>query len=123
MGPTVWDDVLADLEARLDACRELLDADLDAVTAAYLRDLRSGEPVPTPATLIRFAPPRDLGPVPPEKAARAQALLQRGAELERELAERRDTVAARLHAITARQSAPRARSTTPPAPRLLDRLG
>jgi hypothetical protein len=120
---TVWDDVLTDLEARLDACRELLDADLDAVTAAYLRQLRSGEPVPTPATLVRFVPPGDLGPVPADQGARARALLERGAALERELAERRDAVGERLHTLTARQNARPARSTTAPAPRLLDRLG
>ena len=119
---SAWTEVLAGCEERILACRTLLDGDLDATTAAYLRDLSAGEEVETPATLVRFVPPEDLGPIPAELIPRARALLESGAAVEVELAARRDDVMTRLRSLSTRPSAYGAGHEAP-RPQVIDQHG
>ncbi|HZR14029.1 MAG TPA: hypothetical protein VFC33_12360 [Acidimicrobiia bacterium] len=117
-----WAELLDEYEARIAACRELAGADLDARSAAYLQALQTGDTVPMPAELVRFVPHAGIGPVPPALRARAQAVLDAGAEVEALLAERRDEVFDRLRSVSShRRGFPSVHDA--PRPRLLDQRG
>lgn len=121
---TTWNEVLAGCEERILACRGLLDGDLDAATADYLRDLSTGETIATPASLVRFVPPEGLGPLPVDLAPRARAILEAGTALEADFTVRRDEVMCRLRTLAAASHRPSyGGGNQAPRPSLLDQHG
>jgi hypothetical protein len=119
---TAWSEALDAYEARVEACRELAEGDLDAWTAAHNRALVEGD-APVPAALVRFVPPDDLGPIPTELVPRAEAILVAGRAIEAGLAERRDDVYAQLRDVESRRAPGGFATHDAPRPRLLDQRG
>ena len=119
---TAWSEALDAYEARVEACRELAEGDLDAWTAAHNRALVEGD-APVPAALARFVPPDDLGPIPTELVPRAEAILAAGRAIEAGLAERRDDVYAQLRDVESRRAPGGFATHDAPRPRLLDQRG